>query len=66
MGGAGKVKVSVINEAVAGHTVNQLELNALDVSFVPQGVRNAALLRTLCIWLASAAPCRVLVPREPK
>ncbi|KAK9834848.1 hypothetical protein WJX81_003498 [Elliptochloris bilobata] len=33
----GKMKVSVINEAVAGHIVNQVDVGALDVSFVPQG-----------------------------
>lgn len=36
-GCAGRTTVSVINEAVAGHTVNQVTLGALDVSFVPQG-----------------------------
>ena len=44
--------MSVINEAVAGHTVNQVELNTLDVSFVPQGPRGAELMHT---WLASAS-----------
>lgn len=36
--------MAVVNEAVAGHTVNQMELNTLDVSFVPQGKQNASLL----------------------
>lgn len=34
--------MSVINEAVAGHTVNQVTLGALDVSFVPQGAEPCA------------------------
>ena len=33
--------MAVVNEAVAGHTVNQMELNTMDVSFVPQGKQHA-------------------------
>jgi len=35
------LQVSVVNEAVAGHGVNQVELRTMDVSFVPQGVATA-------------------------
>ncbi len=38
---AGRTQVSVVNEAVAGHGVNQVELRTMDVSFVPQGVATA-------------------------
>ena len=65
-GFAGRTTVSVINEAVAGHTVNQVTLGALDVSFVPQGPQPCAAPRhpgkrvsgrtagsAVCGWLMS-------------
>ena len=61
-GFAGRTTVSVINEAVAGHTVNQVTLGALDVSFVPQGpepVRGTTPSRKAYFWQHSwAAVCR--------
>ena len=55
--------MAVVNEAVAGHTVNLMELNTLDVSFVPQGMQNAALLCLMCTWCSqlhyrAASLCR--------
>lgn len=60
-GGAGRTRVTVVNEAVAGHTVNQVEVGAMDVSFVPQGVVTAALL--LC-HPGSRRPCPALACAE--